>query len=185
MRKIALIAVLLLVAGCASVISKDVLREVDRNITITMVQADPGAYKGKKVIWGGTILKSENLEKVTEIEVLESELSFDDRPADGKSRGRFIIEAERFLDTEVYKPGKRITVAGVIKGIKVKKIGKMDYRYPVVTPIEMRLFEPPPKVSPYEAYYPPPTIYPYYPWPYPYYPYNPYYPYYPWPYPYP
>ena len=68
MRVFAVIAVLsVLLAGCASVISKNVLKEVDRSVTIEMVQADPDTYIGRKVVWGGTIISSKNLETVTDI----------------------------------------------------------------------------------------------------------------------
>lgn len=173
-----LIIALFALTGCGSVISKELLRDIDRSVTLEEVQASPDAYKGRKVVWGGTIISSENLESATEITVLESALSWDDTPADGQSRGRFIIEAKKYLDTAIFKEGKRVTVAGIVKGIEVRKIGKMDYRYPVITPLEIKLYEPPPKTTYMD------TLPPYWYSPYPYnYPY-PYYPY-PWPYPYP
>lgn len=169
-KTISLILAVFLISGCA-VISKNVLKEVDTGINMTMVQERPDEYIGKKVVWGGTILASENKEKETEIEVLESELAFDYSPKDGDSMGRFIIESTRYLDTKVYKPNKRITVAGTIKAVEVRKIGKMDYPFPIITPIEMKLLEPPEKIEPYQQMAP-----------YMYGPYMPYGPYYPYPY---
>lgn len=176
-------ASLLLLTGCGSVISEAILKETDRAVTLDMVQASPEAYKGRNVLWGGVIVRSENLEQATEVEVLETKLSWSDIPADNESRGRFIIEAKRFLDTAVFSEGKRITVAGTVKGVDTRKIGKMDYPYPIISPREIKLFEPPPKVEYREM--PPPWWYnpywpyhPYYPWPpppgYPFYPYPPY-----------
>lgn len=176
-----------MITGCA-VISKSTLKEVNPDITLDMVQSNPKQYTGQKVVWGGTVLATENRENSSEVEVLESDLSYDYSPKDGISRGRFIVESQRFLDSNVYKPNKRITVAGTVKGVEVRKIGKTDYAYPVITPIEMRLFEPPQAPAyqemypygmygPYGPFYPGP--WPYYPGPYPYrYPY-------PSPYPYP
>lgn len=181
-----------IIAGC-SVMPKTVLKEVNRDITLDMVQTSPERYVGQKVLWGGIILESENLENTTEIVVLETELAFDERPEDGSSRGRFIIETKGYADTNIYTKDKRITVAGTVTGVETRKIGKMDYRYPVITPIEMRIFNPmtermydyyPP------SYYGPGGIYgPYYPYG-PFYPYGPSYPYGPYrspfyPYPYP
>lgn len=176
MTRLILISALSLLAGC-SVISKDVLKDIDRSATLDLVQAKPDAFTGRKVIWGGTILKTDNLENTTEIEVLESKLTYDDTSENGRSRGRFIIEATGFLDPNVYKPSKRITVAGAVKGASARKIGKMDYTYPVVIPVEMKVYEYVPQQD-----YPPPWWYdpyyhgPYYPYgPYPgQYPYNPY-----------
>ena len=182
-----------LFAGC-SVISKQALREVDENITLRMVQEHPENYIGKKVLWGGTILSTENKEQASEIEVLQSELAYDKSPADGGSEGRFIVESKKFLDSNVYKTNKRLTVAGTVKGTEVRKIGKMDYTYPVIVPFEMRLFEPPseqPKYPEYGPMYPYPygpygPYGPWYPSPWPSYPYGPYpygpYPYRPYPY---
>ena len=169
---------MLLVASGCSVISKEARKDVDRGVTVDMAQSSPDIYRGRKVLWGGVIISSENLERATVIEVLETGLNIEDRPFDGSSRGRFLIESPKFLDTNIYKAYARITVAGAIKGIEVRKIGRMDYAYPVVTPVEISLTE----ASEYNRREMPP------PWwfhgpSYPYYPYNPYYPdspYYPW-----
>lgn len=189
MKNFVLVVITLFIfAGCTS-ISKQTLREVDKDITIEMVQEHPDKYIGKKVLWGGTVLNSENLEKVSEVEVLESDLAYDNSPKDGTSHGRFLIQTKRYLDSQIYKENKRITVAGTVKGIETRRIGQMEYPYPVVEPLEMRLFEPP-SAQPYSEYpymYGP---YPYSPYgPYspmspfgPYYPYGPYSPYGPYPY---
>lgn len=171
-----LLAAVIFIAGCGSVISKNVLREADRSISLPLVQSNPDAFKGRMVIWGGAIISSENLEDSTVIEVLDTELYYDDTPDDGESRGRFLVEAKRFLDTAIFKPGKMITVAGKVQGVSVRKIGKMDYAYPVIEPVEIRLFEQPPRVEYLDM--PPPWWYgpmnpPFYYGPA--YPYNPYY----------
>ena len=178
---------LLLSYGCGSVLTKEVVKDIDRNISIENVQADPGRYIGQKVVWGGIILATSNLEATTEVEVLESALSFDDRPENGSSRGRFVIEAKKYLDANVFKEEKRVTVAGVVSRLETRKIGQMDYPFPVITPIEMKLFdkmEPLDFAQPYYPYYGPYS--PYYPFnPYgPSYPYGPYPQRYPYPYPY-
>jgi len=182
-------------AGC-SVLPRSVLKEADRDITLDMVQSNPERLVGSKVIWGGVILNSENLENVTEIEVLETELSFDERPKNGSSKGRFIIQSPGYLDTNIYSKSKKITVAGTVKGIERRKIGKMDYPYPIITPIEVRAFEPLPEryMDPYYyggyggPYGPYGPSYPYGPT-YPFGPYSPFgpfrQPFYPYPYPFP
>lgn len=42
-----------LLPGCVYVISKDVRREVARDLSLREVAKDPDAYKGKVVLWGG------------------------------------------------------------------------------------------------------------------------------------
>ena len=136
-------------AGCGSVMSEVALKKVDRGLTLDIVRAKPDAYAGRNVLWGGIIVASENMEDSTEIEVLETELFYDDTPqseSQSLSKGRFIIKAEKFLDTAVFKPAKRVTVAGVVKGAQTRKIGKMDYIYPIVMPMELKLFDPQPKI---------------------------------------
>jgi len=168
MRILFLIFTAIIIAGC-SVVPKSILKEVNRDITLDQVQSNPAQYTGQKVLWGGIILNSENLENLTQIEVLETELAYDERPEDGSSRGRFLIQSPGYLDTNIYTKNKRITVAGTVKGVETGKIGKMDYRYPVIEPIDMRTFEPMTERD-YD--------YPYYPYMYgPYYPYSPLYPY--------
>ncbi len=169
-------------SGCGSVISKGLLKEVDRSLTIGAVQSEQ--YGGRKVVWGGVIITSKNLERTTEIEVLETRLSWSDIPADpveNGSGGRFIIEAAEYLDTAIFTEGKFLTVAGTVKGVITRKIGMMDYPYPVITPIEIKLFEP--SIEPdyrdlqwYDPFYPPYYYGQYPPW----YPgYSPWYPGYP------
>jgi len=168
MRYTVCIIILVFLTGC-SVISKSIRSEVDRTITLPMVQANPDAFKNKKVIWGGIVLSSKNLAEKTVIEVLQTPLDRSDRVTDKeKSLGRFLVESSVYMDTFLYKTGKEITVAGVIKGATIQKIGERDYIYPVIEPIQMRVFEP------YkEPVYEPSPLWPW--WHYP--PYNPYYPY--------
>src|SRR5574337_1349990 len=104
---ILVLAALIVFAGC-SVMPKTILKEVDRDISLDMVRSRPEQYVGKKVLWGGTILGTDNLEEHTEVEVLESSLGYDDTPANGASKGRFIIESKQFLDSNIYKANKRI-----------------------------------------------------------------------------
>ncbi len=176
-----MLSLLFIMSGCGSVISKGLLKEVDRTITIEAVQSARQQYGGRKVVWGGMIITSKNLERTTEIEVLETRLSMGDIPSgpveDG-SGGRFIIEAARYLDTAVFTEGKLITVAGTVKGVVTRKIGMMDYHYPVITPIEIKLFEPPREPDYRDSYW----YYPFYP-PYYYEQYPPWSPAYPYGYP--
>lgn len=173
---------ILFLAGC-SVISKDIRREVDRVITIPMVQANPEAYTDKKVIWGGVIISSKNLKKTTRIEVLQTPLDIRDRvKSRTQSSGRFLIEARGYLDVAIYKQDKEITVAGIIKGTRLQEIGEADYIYPLLEPLQIRIFDPL-EETPYEPLSPWRHYPPYYYDPFYYDPfyYDPFYPYYPYP----
>ncbi|MBI5560355.1 MAG: Slp family lipoprotein [Deltaproteobacteria bacterium] len=174
-KKASVLIALIFLGGCASVISENVLKEVREDITLQMVQGLPERYAGEKVVWGGMIVTVENLEDSTVIEVFQTRLDSTHTPTNALTGegGRFLVKVSGYLDVFVYRPNKMLTVAGVVKGVEIKKIGKTDYPYPVVTALEMRLFEPraepeypnpPPWWSfpPYEPYWP--YYWPYYPW---------------------
>src|SRR3989337_1483510 len=158
---------LLFITGCASVISENVLKQAELGVTVPMVQADPKAYIGRKVAWGGLIISTENLEDKTLIEVFQTRLDSTQSPtreplANG---GRFIVAIEGYAGPPIYREKKGITAAGVITGVETKKIGKMAYAYPVLKPMEVHLFDMEEAAYPPSYYYPYPMYQPYY-WPY-------------------
>jgi outer membrane lipoprotein len=128
----ALMALLLLV-GCAHVISKETLKEVDRNATFAQVVKDPDAYKGKTVFFGGAIIETENLADKAQVVVLQHPLDRRNRPVAGDvSEGRFIVTTPGFLDPAIYSPGRQITVAGMVVGKEKRPMGEIEYTYPVI-----------------------------------------------------
>ena len=167
---------LFLNSGCAYPISKELRQEASKEPTFPMVLQNPTAYSGSIVIWGGKIIEAHNVTGGSEIIVLETPLDYQEMPESEKySQGRFIAKSSTFLDPEVYKKGKKITIAGEILGKETKPLGKTEYTYPVIMVKQIHLWR---KVK----------VYPYPP---PYYGYGPYYepydwdwygPYGPWPY---
>lgn len=139
--KIALIA-LLFAAGCAPVISKDTLKTVDREIRFEDVVKDPGAFTGRSVVFGGTIISTENREGTTVIEVLQEGLNSQLKPVTPEeSAGRFLAEIEGFRDPAIYAPGRGITVAGELTGAERRELGKGSFNYPVIRSREHYLWE--------------------------------------------
>lgn len=141
-------------------------------------------YTGKTVLLGGYILETENKAGETIIRVLQSPLAFWDEPAEkDKSEGRFIIVHKGFLDPEVYRKDRRITVAGVIAGMEVEDIGNCPYACLKIESREMHLWpeyehrDYYPYYDDYLFYYPSthPYYYRYRGYPNYYYPYYPYY----------
>jgi len=134
-------AAMLLLAGCAHVISKQTLKEVDTNITFAQVAKDPDAYKGKTVLLGGDIIKAQNFSNMTLIVVLQRPLGRRGEPAAGDvSEGRFIIRNPGFLDPAIYSPGRKITVAGTVVGKEVRPLGEIEYTYPIIEKRELHLW---------------------------------------------
>jgi outer membrane lipoprotein len=142
MAWVGLVASILFVtlAACAP-ISKS-LRSEAVNIPFSAVQDEPRTYKGSIVIWGGEIIRTENRKKgTTLVEVMEKPLGWREKPElTDESQGRFLVTVNKFLDPRIYRPGRRITVAGEVAGSKTKLLGKMKYRYPLLSAKQIYLW---------------------------------------------
>ena len=157
--------------GCAHVLSGDVLKESNRDISFDELRRNPEAHKGQVVLLGGVIVKSLNKKEGTLLEIYQTEIESDGMPVNlDVSGGRFLAFYEGFLDNEIYRAGRKLTIAGTVKGQLVKKLGQVDYHYPYLIIKEMHLWEED-------------KWYRYEPYPYPLYPWDFWYPWwrYPWP----
>jgi outer membrane lipoprotein len=131
----------LVVAGCAPVISPKALKEVDQSVRFEQVLEDPDAYKGKIVLLGGEIIKTENLPEKTLIIVLQRSLGSRKKPiSEGESKGRFIVTAPGFLDPAIYRPRRGITIVGVVEGKEVRSLGELEYTYPIISKRELHIW---------------------------------------------
>jgi outer membrane lipoprotein len=128
------LSLILLLPGCAHVIKKDLRTQSDPSLTLAQVRQNPDAFKGKMVVWGGEIIETVNQQDgTTQIEVFQKPLGWRGQPRDTTySEGRFLVLADYYLDPYVYRAGRKITVAGDIQGEKIKPLGQMDYRYPLL-----------------------------------------------------
>lgn len=135
------IVVVFLLAGCAHVISKEVLQEVDASLTFAQISKDPEAYRGRTVLFGGDIIETQNLSDKTLVVVLQRPLGSRGDPGAGDvSEGRFIIQTSGFLDPAIYGPGRKLTVAGTVVGKEVRPLGEITYAYPVIEKREFYLW---------------------------------------------
>ena len=136
-----------LAAGCAPVISQDSLKTVDRAVGFEQILENPDAYRGKVVLLGGEIIKTENLPNKTVIIVLQRSLGYNQKPdSEGESKGRFIVSTPGFLDPAVYRPRREITVVGSVMGKEVRPLGEREYTYPIIEKKELYIW--PPEGSP-------------------------------------
>lgn len=164
----ALLLLLFFLGGC-SVVPRELRKEVDRSISFSDLKENPEAYVGRKVILGGEIIETKNLQDQTQIEILQKPLGRGSVPLEtDESDGRFLVYHPQYLDPATYQSGRYVTVMGEIMGGKDLKVGEAEYNYPVLTSKFLYLW---PKARRYYGPY-------FYPYEYPYYPYNPY-PYYP------
>ncbi|MCD6272224.1 MAG: Slp family lipoprotein [Deltaproteobacteria bacterium] len=173
MKKIScsLMLFFLVSAGCAPIISRQLKKEVSRDITFKKVIKDPETYKGKVVLLSGVILGSKNRKEGTLIEMLQKPADMEGRPKDvDESDGRFLALYDGYLDTAIYSRGREATVAGEIKGKRTLPLGEIEYAYPLILIREIHLFKAKKeeRFHPYPYpywWYPPWGCYPYwYPW---------------------
>lgn len=132
-----------LLAGCAGGISRQAKSQITYTGAFTRLQQSPQQHVGQVVLLGGRIIATINEKDATELVVLQLPLSGSDIPMDNdQSQGRFRILAQGFLDPAIYSQGELITVVGRVTGERVDSIGAMDYRYPLLTPIEIKKWSP-------------------------------------------
>lgn len=174
-RHLLLAGLFLLPSACAHVISSEVRAKAQKDLSFPAVLAHPDAYRGETVIWGGQVIDTLNEPGATFIKILQIPLDFTGMPEDEEqSQGRFLAEVKGYADPEVYRKGRRVTLAGEVIGQKVEPLGEIEYAYPRVKVQEIHLWKQyPAGYGPYSGPYW--YGYPYappYPWPYfwPYYP---------------
>jgi outer membrane lipoprotein len=133
-------------AGCSHVISKDLRQQIDPAITVKQVFNNPDAYKGKTILWGGEIIQTMNQKDgTTLIEVFQTPLGWRGEPKDTKksviSEGRFLILIPAYVDSYLYRKGRKITVAGEVQGVMTKTLDEMNYRFPVILNKQIHLWD--------------------------------------------
>lgn len=119
------------------------LREApEQSPLVSDVQAEPSAYLTDAVLWGGSIVEVSHANCETTIQVVSRPLSTNSRPV-GKDQthGRFLAVIEGFLEPEIYKEKRLLTVLGSIESVGADKIGELDYVFPVVRVREHHLWQ--------------------------------------------
>ena len=165
---IPLIGILLILTACSSKVPPNI-REAPLNAPgISQVRADPGAFVGKQVRWGGVILSLDHTSTMSRLNIVTFPLDDEGRPVgQGGSPGRFIAEVGGFLEPTVYGKDRDITVVGEIQNIETQRVGGYDYEYPVVAAETLHLWPKKPVRTDYSrGYYRPyyRSYYPFYPW---------------------
>jgi len=143
-KAVLLMVVALCMEGCTYAVSRDLAEKADKTITFNMIMTDPEAFKGKLVIFGGTIASVKNAKDGTFIEVIQKSLDYWGKPKrTDKSGGRFLIFSRGHLDSLVYSPGRDLTVAGEVAGTRQQTLGEIDFSYPLLILKELKLWERP------------------------------------------
>lgn len=143
---------LLLMVGCAPVISKQVREQVRPDLTFKEVLNDPERYKGQMILLSGVILESQNTPEGTLLQVLQHPAGFRGKPKDtDESEGRFLALDSRYLDMYVYAKGRAVTIAGEVQGKRTLPLDKTEYTYPLIYVKELYLW---PVEERYDSPYP-------------------------------
>jgi len=136
-----IIGTALLLQGCSYAISPEVARTADRTITFERLQADPPSCKGKTVILGGLILQARNVKTGTLIEVIQKELDYWGKPRrTDRTGGHFIVHQPRYIDVQIFAPGRDITIAGEVTGAEEASLGDPGRSFVLINARELKLW---------------------------------------------
>jgi outer membrane lipoprotein len=153
--------------ACAPTLSKQFREKALPPVSFSEILSDPNTHKGRNVILGGYILEVKNESDASLLTILQAPLDFQDRPhSRDKSRGRFLVRADKFMDPEIYKKNRKLTVGGRVAGELEQPLGDRMYRYPVIEVEELYLW-----AEETRQYQVPDPYWGY--WGYPWYPYSP------------
>lgn len=119
-----LIVFIVFATASCSAISSSVRREALPSMPFGVLIENAETNRGRTVILGGYILETRNNADKTVVTVLQTPLGFNDEPRSRDlSEGRFTVFHMGFLDPEIYRKDRRITVAGTLSGMTKEKIG--------------------------------------------------------------
>ena len=132
---------MMFVTGCTAGISQQSRSKVTYKGTFSALQKTPDAYKNEVIMLGGRIIEAKTSPPLSELFVLQLALNTSNRPDNSdQSEGRFIIQSRQLFDPAIYQKDMLLTVVGTLKGSKVLPIGGFKYAYPLVEPIEIKLW---------------------------------------------
>jgi outer membrane lipoprotein len=145
-----------LLSACASPVPS-VIREPlpAGEPSLSQARANPDAYVGRRVRWGGTVESVQNRKTETWVELVQRELDSGGRPKDNDfSAGRFLAVFGGFVDPAVYAKDRQLTVVGTLTGTTSGLIGDYPYRFSMVKVETSWLWQPlPPLPYAYDPFW--------------------------------
>jgi outer membrane lipoprotein len=146
MKRLSVITVVLLVvAACAPVLRKDLMRGGIYDFQMSTIRETPERYQGKLFILGGVIAETRGTAEGSLIEAVfisvDSMGYLKDVDVAG---GRFLAiypKKKGILDPLIFRKGREITVAGEYVGNRTGMIDEMEYVYPLFEIRELYLWE--------------------------------------------
>lgn len=131
MKPVALLAITLLLGGCASL--PEGLRTAPEQKLLPFAAVTTTAPEGQSVRWGGEVVRVSNLNEGSMIEVVQFSLNASGRPLrTDQSGGRFRIRVPGFIDPAIYTPGRLVTAVGQFQALEQDQVGEQPYTFPVL-----------------------------------------------------
>ena len=161
-----LIAAILAITLTACATAPEMIRTPIKGPSVAAAVDNPDRFNGERIRWGGTILNVENRQSETWVQIIAKRLQRNGRPITAsESTGRFVAKMGGFLEPEIYKRAREITVVGTLTKSVTQNIGKFPYQFPVVQVDALHIWEEIPEYEPYyyHPYYWDPFYYPWWP----------------------
>lgn len=134
-------SLMVIMGGCAHVMSETGLKLADCSVPYTEVKKNPEQFAGKIILVGGIIAGTQSSGDVIMLEVAQLELFNNGVPDEfSPSGGRFLAVSGELMDPVIYRPGRFVTIIGEVKGKKIQHLEGADYPYPLISVKELRLF---------------------------------------------
>ena len=128
--------------GCAPALSNAARDQVTYSGTFRSMAASPLAYTGEVVLLGGRIIENQPSDEGSRLTVLHLPLNSWNRPVHpDRSEGRYLLKTGGFMDPEIFKKDRLITVAGTVTGEHKGMIESYKYSYPVIEILEIKAWE--------------------------------------------
>ena len=152
------------VLSCSPVMNRSYLSESERSVFFDEIRKDPVLYQGKSYTMGGVIVRAKFIEAGSQIEAMEVPVdNYGYFEESGRSEGRFLAVLPKeygLLDPEVYRQGRRVTLAGEFMETRKGRIDEMEYVYPVFRIKQIYLWPQEWRYA-YPGYYYDPWFYPF------------------------
>jgi len=89
-------------------------------LTFSELQKAPEEQKGKTVVFGGIVVGLVNKKEGSLLEVYQTAMDQQGKPVNlDSSAGRFLALYQGLLESEIYRKGRKVTLAGIVQGERV------------------------------------------------------------------
>lgn len=132
LRYIPILAIAAVMAACAPA---PIYKTGPDTVTAAPAQVavSPDQYRGRQVIWGGSVISVQNLADHSEVEILAYPLDSSQRPrVNQPALGRFIAVMPGFVEPMSFPAGALVTLRGTVDGAHGGTVGQAPYTFALV-----------------------------------------------------